>query len=843
MSDIADLPIFKSFNEIKSALSSSLNLILKSPTGSGKSIGLPLLLLNENIINGQILVVQSRRIAARFLAQRVAKITGTQLGDIIGYQVRFDDKTSPNTKIIYLTDGLLFRKILGDRLLSRVGLVIFDEFHERTIQMDASLALLCKIQHNQRPSLRLIITSATLAIENIKKYLGNCKCIQLSTREYPVQIEYKSLQNGEIMWKKISSEVKNCISKLDGDLLIFAPGAYEITRIINEIQKAPWSKPFSVKALYGNMRISDQELALKNSNRRKIIVSTNIAETSLTVEGVRIVIDTGVAKKSSYDPIRGVNVLLPQPISKSAADQRAGRAGRTSPGYCLRLWGEKEHESRNEMEVPGINRLDLSEIYLNLCALGENPSLMSWLSSPSENSLKQAKNSLLSIGALTLHNKITEKGRNICQFPLNPRLSAALLLSDKLGCLPAFALSLAIIEERTPIIPKEFKEDIVESFLSGMIREKDLDRASDLRILLGAWAYAKNEDFSADRCKYVGIHANRCREAERMAIRYCRIAGLQEFQFQFPKIKDLVEVMILAFPNHLARTKNRGTMLYESIEGYNMHVSKYSAVQKADWVIALTLVEKPLRGKIGLEMEFVTEVEDETIKKVLNSKIEKREDVVLHPTTRMVIKRKYNQLGTIIFDLKEHESLEKKDIQNAYSKELKCGNLKLKKWNVEVEQFISRLCFITKNYPEYGITEFDKDSKFILFDEMCKDAKSWKEIRNREVLPNLISLYSSEEVSLLNQAVPSTISLKNDKRSYKIKYLNKEAFIRIKVQDLFDVKDHPRIVFGKHLVKLEILAPNNRCVQITENLNEFWGGSYLEIKKELAGRYPKHEWR
>lgn len=843
MNDISDLPIFKGFNEIKSALKESVNLTLKSPTGSGKSIGLPLLLLKENLIKGQILVVQPRRIAARFLAQRVAQITGTPIGDIIGYQVRFEDKTSNNTKIIYLTDGLLLRKILGDRLLSRVGLVIFDEFHERTIQMDAALALLRKTQETQRPSMRLIITSATLEIGNINKYLGNCKSVQLSAREYPVEIEYKSLQRGEIIWKRIASEIKKCVTNYDGDLLIFAPGVYEITKIINEINSSSWSKGLLVKSLYGDLRISEQELALKSSSKRKIIVSTNIAETSLTVEGVRIVIDTGVAKKSSYDPIRGVNVLLPQPISKSAADQRSGRAGRTSSGYCLRLWGEKEHKSRDEMERPAINRLDLSEIYLNLSSLGEDPALMNWLTRPPENSLARAKKSLISLGALTAKSQISEKGLEMSRFPLNPRLGKALIMSKEMGCLPALALSLALIEDRSPIIHKEFNSEVVETFLSTFNLEDELGLASDLRILLGAWAYAKNEDFSVDRCKYIGIHANRCREAERLALRFCKIAGLKEFSFQFPKIGDLSVVMLTAFPNHLARLKNRGTLLYESIEGYNMYVGKYSEVQSADWVIALNLIEKPLKGKIGLEMQCVTEVKEEIIKKVLNAEIEKREEVVLHPLTRMVIKRNYNQLGAIKFDIKEYESPSKEDMQKAYSEELRCGNLNLKKWDVQVERFIERVSYMTKFYPDYGITEFNDTSKSILYDEICKDASSWKEIRNREVLPTLKNLYTEEEVNLLNNAVPSVITVGNGKRTYRVNYADSAPFIRIKLQDLYEVNTHPKVVFGNQLVKLEILAPNGRCVQVTENINEFWDGSYPEIKKELAGRYPKHEWR
>lgn len=843
MYDLSDLPICKAFNEIKEAFLSSLNLIIKSPTGSGKSIGLPILLLRENLVQGQILVVQPRRIAARLLARRVAGILGVPIGDSVGYQVRFENETSSSTKIIYLTDGVLFRKILSDPTLSRVGLVIFDEFHERSLQMDASLALLKEIQETQRPSLKLLLTSATLALEETKQYLSNSKSIELFFRTYPVDIEYRSLQS-EVIWKRVSVELKRCISNREGDVLIFASGAYEITRIIQEIQSAPWSKSLLIRPLYGDMRIEDQEFALKKTEERKIIVSTNIAETSLTVEGVTIVIDTGIAKRSSFDPIRGVNILLPEKISKSSADQRSGRAGRMSPGYCLRLWGEKEHENREDVEVPAIKRLDLSEIYLNLSKLGKPPRSLTWLDEPPENSLTRAQDTLHSIGALASNFEITEKGRDICKFPVNPRLGMALLLAKNLGCLPAFSLALALVEDRSPIIYKEFNQQEVDSFLAKKYTEKNTnDFDSDLRLLLGAWSYAKEEDYSIDRCKYVGIHAMRCREAEKLALRFCKIAGLESFHFEFPKIRDFAEVLLVAFPDHLARLKSRGTMMYESINGTHLHVSKYSEVQKADWVVALNLVEKPLKGKIGLEMEYVTELDDHIIENILSTRVVKGEEIRIHPDTRQVIRRQYSQIGAIKFKIKENESLNKEDFEQAYSMELKNGNLSLKKWDNQVDEFLNKILFLNYNYPEYDVTEFSEDSKKLLFEEICKGAKSWKEIRNREVLPVLKNLYSSEELDLLEEATPSALSLNNKKRSYRVSYNDKNPFIRVKLQDLYDITKHPRVVFNKHLVTLHILAPNDRCVQVTDNILEFWTGSYLEIKKELSGRYPKHEWR
>ncbi len=844
MDELSDLPILKALNEIKSAFLESENLVLKSPTGSGKSIGLPLLLLKENLVDGQILVVQPRRIAARLLARRVSGILREKVGETVGYQVRFENQTSQCTKIIYLTDGVLFRKILNDPTLSRVGLVIFDEFHERSLQMDASLALLRDMQITQRPSLKLIVASATLSIEVIKQYLPKGKSIELSVRTYPVEIEYRSRQRGESIWKQVTTEAKKCISNYEGDILIFAPSVFEITRIIHEIQTSPWSKSILVKALYGEMRIEDQENALRKSKQRKIIVSTNIAETSLTVEGVRIVIDTGIAKKSSFDPIRGVNVLLPSKISKSAADQRSGRAGRTSSGYCLRLWGEKEHESRDTEENPAIKRLDFSEIYLNLCLLGKNPDQLTWLDSPSEKSLRLAGSSLCSIGALSASLKITDKGRKICEFPLRPRLGIALLLAQELSCLPAFSLALALLEDRSPIIHREFNRQAVESYLPSISKEeKSVQPNSDLSLLLSVWQYAKEENFSVERCKYVGIHALRCRDAERLATRYCRIAGLHEFIFEPPRIKDFAHLILVAFPDHLARIKSRGTQIYETVNGHHLHLNKFSEVQSSEWVIALNLVEKPIKGKVGLEMEFVTELDLLIIEKVLASEVKEKEEVILEPETRKVIKRKYKQIGKIKYNIQDYETISKEDFTKAYSDELNKGNLKLKKWDMRVDHFLSKVSFINHNYPDYGITPFTEDLKALLFEEICKDSKSWREIRNREVLPSLVKLYSPEEIGLLDAATPSSISLNNEKKIHRVEYDEKKAIIKIKLQDLYDVISHPSIVFGKHLITLHILAPNNRCVQITDKLTEFWEGSYLDVKKELAGRYPKHEWR
>ena len=262
-----------------------------------------------------------------------------------------------------------------------------------------------------------------------------------------------------------------------------------------------------------------------------------------------------------------------------------------------------------------------------------------------------------------------------------------------------------------------------------------------------------------------------------------------------------------------------------------------------EWVISLNLVEKSIKGKVGLEMEFVTELDEQVIEKVLSFEVKEKEEVILDPETRKVVQRTYKQIGKIKYNVKERVTVCREDMQRAYSTELSNGNLKLKKWDSRVDHFLSRILFLNSNYPEYELTPFDDDAKTLLFDEICKDSSSWKEIRNREVLPALLKLYSEEEIKILDSATPSTISLNNGKNFHRIEYDGKQAILRIKLQNLYDVKTHPSIVFDRHLITLHILAPNNRCVQITDKLNEFWEGSYLNVKKELAGRYPKHEWR
>jgi ATP-dependent helicase HrpB len=836
-----DLPVAAQFDEIQRAWENCRHLAIKSPTGSGKSIGLPLLLVRKQLVKGQILVVQPRRVAARLLARRVARLFGCGVGEDVGYQVRFENKVSPQTKIIYLTDGVLLQKFFSDPTLSRVGLIIFDEFHERSLQVDASFALAKRICLDQRPSLRLIVTSATLELPRIAEYLSDCGSIELFARSYPVEVAHCSPNSREPIWKQVANHLKKLLCIHEGDVLIFMDGAYEISRTIREINNSSWSSGIEVRGLYGEMRIEDQDLALTPSDRRKVIVSTNIAETSITVDGVTVVIDTGRAKKASFDQNRKVNVLLSLPISKSAAQQRTGRAGRTAPGYCLRLWGASDHDRRIEYEQPEIQRLDLSEICLKLSALGIPPSSFDWFEFPPEPSLKSALSALLEIGALSgSGERISEKGIEMSKCSLHPRLALALIEGRDRDCLPAIALTFAMLENRGPLAGNRIASDYADR---KWCEHREGDATSDLSVLLNAYVYAKAKHFSTDKCRDEGIHGLRCMEAEKIATQMCRQIGWGEYSFKFPENDQYLKVLLETFPENLCLLKSRGTNLYETIQGSRVHLSRNSVISGAEWVLPLRIIEKSLDGRVALQMEWVSEIREDWIREVFGHRISEEKEVFLDLETRKVIRRKYSKISDQKFSIKESFDISEEEVSIAYANALACGDLVLKNWDAKVVRFLSRIEFLHNNFPEYEIVPLDQESINLVYHEICSGQTSWKSIRNQEVLPYLINAYGNDQLLVIDDTVPETIDLKNGKKPYRINYDAQNARVSVRLQDLYDLTIHPLIAHGNYSLLVDILAPNGRSCQLTTDLPAFWKGSYLQIKKELSGRYPKHEWR
>src|SRR5205085_2418864 len=400
-----DLPIYELEKSILAELKSRSRIIIQAPTGSGKSTQIPQILLDHGLLgDGQVVILQPRRLAARLLAARVASERNSRLGNEVGYQIRFENVTSSRTRIRFVTEGVLLRQLIQDPGLRGVSAILFDEFHERHLYGDITLARALQLQSTSRADLKLVVMSATLDAGALQKYLEPCATLASEGRTHAVEIEFLSKParaDDYPIWDLAADELERIAPRSEGDALIFMPGKYEINRTMAAIRASRVSDRFVVLPLHGELPPAEQDAALAHYQKRRAIVATNVAETSLTIDGVRVVLDSGLARIARFDPRRGINTLLVEKISRASADQRAGRAGRTAPGRCLRLWTEREHLERAAQELPEVKRLDLAEVVLTLKASGvDNIAAFRWLEPPEPQALSRAEQLLVDLGAL-----------------------------------------------------------------------------------------------------------------------------------------------------------------------------------------------------------------------------------------------------------------------------------------------------------------------------------------------------------------------------------------------------------------------------------------------------------
>ena len=454
-----DLPIYSAQDELLYALRSQPRVILSAPTGSGKSTQVPQIILDHGLAgDDQIVVLQPRRLAARLLARRVANERGVPVGSEIGYQVRFENHTSSKTRIVYVTEGILLRRLIDDPQLEGISIILFDEFHERHLFGDVTLARAMLLQRSSRSDLRLLVMSATLDIHSLAGYLEPCKVVESKGRTFPVAIRYLDKPHHarkQSPWALAASTFEQIVrSGAEGNVLIFMPGRYEIRKTMEEICRLPASRGFTILPLHGDLPPADQDAAVTPGSTRKVVISTNIAETSITIEGVRIVIDTGLARMHRFDPYRGINTLLIEKISRAAADQRAGRAGRTAPGVCVRLWSDKQHQERSLRETPEILRLDLAEVILSLKAGGiVDIDSYPWIDRPLEHAVERAVTLLTDLGGLAPEDgHVTQIGRRLLSFPVHPRYARMLIAAEDFDCVREAALAAALTQDRSLLV-------------------------------------------------------------------------------------------------------------------------------------------------------------------------------------------------------------------------------------------------------------------------------------------------------------------------------------------------------------------------------------------------------
>jgi ATP-dependent helicase HrpB len=867
------LPIYDIKSDIIARLKSDRRLILSAPTGSGKSTQVPQMLLRHGMLGGgQVVILQPRRLATRLLAARVAQELGVQLGQEVGYQIRFENVTSAKTKIRFVTEGVLLRQMIDDPQLKGVSTLIFDEFHERHLYGDITLARALDLQEQHRPDLNLIVMSATLNAAELEKYLSDnrrdelhesqtssrenlgtrgtrpseyrCSVLSSEGRVYPVEINYAaqpSYNDKRPVWEQAAEAFSYYVnSGGEGDVLVFMPGGFEISQTLEAIRHAPGSKGFILLPLHGELEPRAQDAAVARYEQRKVVVATNVAETSLTIDGVRLVIDSGLARIPRYDANRGINTLLIDKISQANADQRAGRAGRTAPGVCMRLWSRDEHSHRPAQELPEIKRLDLAEVVLTLKAAGvEDLRKFRWLEKPDEISLTHAEELLQDLGALDKNNSITPIGRKMLAFPLHPRYARMLLAAQEFGCVHQACLVAALTQGRDLLLRNCGKD--VDSAREDLLGEK---ATSDFWILMRAWNYAAQNQFRLDACRKLGIHAVTARQVGPLLEQFFRIAKSEGLDTKPHEVKDeaLQKCILIGFSDRVARRLDQGTLRCELVHNRRGVLARESVVGHSELIVVAEVREVEGR-EVNTILSLATAIDSAWLREFFPGDIESDLHVQFDAQQKRVVAAELLKFRGLALSAKRIDPPPADAAARILTDEIIAGRLPLPNWDHSVEQWLARLDFLCANCPELQLPPFTDDDKTHVIGQLCLGAVSYKDIKEREVKPVVMSWLSSAQKELLDKHAPERLSLPNDRTPKVVYEKGKSPFISLRIQELYDVNQTPKIATGRVPVTVHILTPGMKPIQVTQDMPNFWREHYPKIKSELARKYPKHVWR
>lgn len=842
------LPIYNLEPDLLAALRDHRRIILEAPTGSGKSTQVPQMLLRHGWLDrGEAVVLQPRRLPARLLAKRVAEEVGCPLGDTVGYQIRFENHTGASTRIRYVTEGILLRRMIQDPFLNGVQVLVFDEFHERHLYGDITLARALDLQAADRPDLILLVMSATLDTAPLQRYLDPCALLTSEGRTYPVGMRYlpKPLGDREPVWDAAADALAAAMREgAEGDALVFMPGSYEINRTLQALELRRETSGCLALPLHGELTAQAQDAAVSRYDRRKIVVATNVAETSLTIDGIRIVVDSGLARIPDYDPHRGINTLHIRRISRASADQRAGRAGRTAPGLCLRLWTERDHAQRPLQEPPEIKRLDLAEVLLTLKAAEvTDPRAFRWFDPPDEPSLARALLLLRDLGAIeTDDGPLTDLGRRMLAFPMHPRYARMLIAAGEAGCVPQAALIAALTQGRDLLIRNPGKA-------VGQARE-DLfgeQADSDFFILMRAWSYAKAKNYAMPACRALGIHAGNARQTTTLHEQFLRLAKAEGLPVEptHRSDDDVMRCILAGFSDHLARRIDRGSLRCDLVHGRRGVLARESVVQDADLFVAAEIAEIEGRDKaLNTLLSLVTRVERDWLEQMYPGDLRERIHAEFDPAKKRVTASRQILFRDLVIEDKPLEPPPAEQAAAILAEEVRQGRLHLRGWDHDAEQFVIRLNRLAAWCPDLGLPAMTEADRLALLEQVCHGATSYKDIKDRPVKPVLEDWLNPAQKHALDKHAPERIEVPGAKRRAKVTYAAEgDPYIALRIQELFDLRETPRIAMGRVPLLLHILAPNQRPVQVTHDLPGFWRDHYPRIKQELQRKYPRHEWR
>ncbi len=792
---------------LRSALAAHGQAVLVAPPGSGKTTVVPLRLLDEQWLAGRkILVLEPRRLATRAAAGRMAFLLGEEAGETVGYVTRTDRRIGPGTLIEVVTEGVLTRRLQRDPELSGVGMVVFDEFHERNLQTDLGLALTLDARRVFRPDLRLLVMSATIDSDRIAGLLGRDEAapvIRSEARSHPVDIRWEPRPRRTWLEPHVAAVVGQALRSEAGDILVFLPGMGEINRVARLL--AEGGSDVEVHRLHGSLSVEEQDAALMPSLRRKVVLSTDIAETSLTVEGVTIVIDGGSARAPRFDSRTGMTRLKTIPISKASADQRAGRAGRTQPGVAYRLWSKVEHGPRKAHIEPEITQVDLAGFALELAAWGTaDPAKLEFLDRPPVRAFTEGRRLLELLGAVDAAGRLTNSGRLMANLPLHPRLARMVVDSGEDQSLACYLA--AAVDDRDILrgSPEEIPADIavrIELAVGSTVSHPNLDRRALERL-------RRNAD---DLARRAGIHMS---EADPD---HCG------------------RVLALAFPDRLA--VQRGSPgRFQLRTGTSAWIAPSDSLASERFVVAADLDGKRKDARIRL----AAPVDGDDLVDVYSHEVEERREFMW--TEDRLMQRRTVRLGGMVLEESEQRAMPGPDATAAVLARLRDRNLEDLPWTDAAQGLRDRVAFLRgsegDHWPDWSTAALAEtlEEWLLPYIGLPTGFDRFYRLDLASILRGTLGYPLAGEI---DQLAPKEIALPSGRKA-RVDYADGAPRVAVRVQEMFGSSATPMV--GRRPVILELLSPTGRPLQITTDLGGFWAGSWSEVRKEMAGRYPKHDW-
>ncbi len=810
-----DLPIEQAIPELRGHLVDPKRAVLVAEPGAGKSTIVPLRLLDEPWLAGQrILVLEPRRVAARSVARRMAELAGTRIGDLVGYRTRDDAKVSASTRIEVVTEGILTARLQRDPELLGVGVVIFDEFHERSVHADMGLAFTLDVADTIRHDLRILVMSATIDAQKVADLIGTgdpAPIVDCPGRTHPVTIRWRPRKKRQRLEDVVVAAVDVALSE-PGDVLVFLPGIGEIRRVVSTLSDN--RNDIVALPLYGALDSTAQDEALRfDPTRRRVIVATDVAETSLTVEGIGVVIDAGVARRPRFDPTTGLNKLMTVEHSRASAEQRSGRAGRLGPGVAIRLWSKSEHAARRRHDKPEITHIDLASATLEAAAWGVGSlTELKLLDIPTSKALDEASQVLTMLGALDSSGRITSAGREMLRLPLPPRLAAMVAASGDGPMGWTACVLAALLSER------------------DVIGGRPVDRPSDL------WTRVELIESAS---KYVPAADGRAIKTVRSrATDIAKRVGASKSSVQ---PSDLGRTLALAYPDRIGQNRGGKGGRFRLRTGLGAQVSQTDPLALEPMIVVAEIAGE----KRNPQIRRAAGIDSIDVELGFHAEVVERRFFGWDEARNDLSQRVERRLGALDFGTVEETIVPSAEVAAALVDQLKLQKLALLNWNENARYLQSRIKFVFEHCPDEAIPDLsdsglenDVERIFLPWLSSAVGRKDLEKIDLVQLFENELGWEAKQRLDLL---APRSYRLPSG-RKLTIDYSGPAPIASVRVQELFGVSESPSLAGGKVPLTFELLSPAQRPVQTTSDLAGFWSGSWHDVRKDMKGRYPKHDW-